>query len=117
MTSRGPNRKLEILQIMRRWEVISNLVTIAVCAVMWFATAKQVRADESSRLAVLQTRADQIDTHLKTTDASVDRLWVTVENQGLQLSGMQGEERAAFAFLGLITTGNFIVQIRRRKDP
>jgi hypothetical protein len=85
-----------------------------ICGFMAFGP-KPALADTSSRIAVLETRSDQIDQHLTSTDSSVQRLWVTVEAQGNQQAEMQGEERAAFGILTLLTAGNFVVQIRSRR--
>ena len=71
---------------------------------------------QDTRTAVLETRANQIDQHVASTDASVQRLSDTVEIQREQLSEMQGEERAAFALLTLLTAGNFVVQVTRKRQ-
>lgn len=70
---------------------------------------------DQERLAVLETRANQIDNHLSTTDATVTRLTASVESQGNQISEMIGEMRMAFAALGLLTGGNFFFQVRKGK--
>lgn len=102
---------------MRRFEFWSNLAVLALCLAMALHPLRVKAQAESSRVAVLESRSDQIDAHLRSTDATVQRLWDTVNAQGLQLSEMQGEERAAFAIITLLTAGNFVVQLgRRRKE-
>lgn len=101
--------------MMKRWDLFYLLLSCAVGSFMVFGQKPVAYASDDSRVAVLQTRADQIDQHVHATDESVQRLWDTIQAQGRDLSEMQGEERAAFAILTLLTAGNFVVQIGRRK--
>lgn len=73
------------------------------------------RADTDSRLSVVETRENQIDTHLGATDASVSKLWDTVETQRNDLSHLEGEGAGAFGVLTILTGMNLIVQVRKPK--
>lgn len=99
----------------RKYQLIGLALQFLICGWMAFGLKPEAKADQESRLAVLENRSDAIDAHLRSTDDSVTRLWSTVELQGNQLSEMQGEERAAFAILTLLTAGNFVVLVGKRK--
>lgn len=90
-----------------------TILCIVMAAGWWPRAHAQDRDQE--RLAVLETRANQIDAHLSTTDATVARLSASVESQGNQISEMIGEMRMAFAALGLLTGGNFFFQVQKGK--
>lgn len=98
-----------------KWQTLSWLAQLLLCGWMAFGSKPQAHADQGTDIAVLQNRDNQIDAHLQSTDGQVSQLWTLVRDQGNQLSEMEGEERAAFAVLTLLTASNFVVQVSGRK--
>jgi hypothetical protein len=59
-----------------------------------------------------------LNTHLSHTDGVVDADEKRLRDIELQMSEMQGEERAAFIFLSLLTGGSLVLQVKvKRKEP
>lgn len=71
--------------------------------------------DGDSRLAVLENRADQIDQHLQNTDANVKAISLELSVLQQEVSVMQGEEYAAWAFISLLCAGSIGVTVVGRK--
>lgn len=99
-----------------RWwlKLLIEGAIVALC--LWFAI--RAHADDSApvRLAVLENRANQIDSHLQATDANAERMWTTVNAMGNTISEMQGEERIAWGLIGLLSSGSLVLQFRRKKE-
>src|ERR1700761_6367835 len=100
---------------MRAFTLVTlKALAIAVCAVMIF---------QGHPPAVAQTQTVQdaeisgLNSHLSHTDGVVDADEKRSRDIELQMSEMQGEERAAFIFLSLLTGGSLVLQVRiKRKD-
>ena len=112
----GHRAELGSAMVRLGWQVWMWTAQVTVCLWMAFGPKPGMGAQDGPRVAVLETRANQLDTHLIATDVSVQKLWDTVNTQGTTLAEMQGEERAAFAILTLLTAGNFVIQLRSRKS-
>lgn len=94
--------------------ILITLEALALFLCLWmFAT--RGHASESIDVAVLKNRADAIDHHLQTTDATVDRLWQTVNALQADMSEMHGEERVAWGVITLLCSGSIVVQLVGRK--
>jgi len=57
----------------------------------------------------------ELNQHLTHTDGIVDSDGKRLRDIELQIAEMQGEERAAFIILGLLTSGSIVLQIRVKK--
>jgi len=83
---------------------------------MAFGSKPSARGEtDNSRIAVLENRANQIDAHLNSTDAFVQKISDAEAEQGREIAEMQGEERMAFGGLGLLVSVNLIVVVKRPK--
>lgn len=91
--------------------------SVAICLWMCIGPKPAASAQNApdSRIAVLETRANEIEQHLRNTDTIEDRLWTAVNAQSHDIAEMQGEERAGFGFLTLLTGCTFVFQIRKKK--
>lgn len=93
-----------------------NLAAVALCLWMTAAPKPPVYAQAvSAEDQVQNTKIEEINKHLESSDGVVDRLVTQVNAQGDALSELEGEERIFFAILTLITGGNFVFQAKGRK--
>lgn len=98
---------------MRWWlKALAEGVIVGLC--IWFA-ARAHGQNTDVKIAVLENRADQIDSHLVNTDGTVQRLWTAVEGEQNAIAEMQGEERFAWGVIGLLSAGSLGLQFRKRK--
>lgn len=66
---------------------------------------------------VQDAQIQELNGHIAHTDGIVDADEKRLRDIELQMSEMQGEERAAFIFLSLLTGGSLVLQVRvKRKD-
>jgi len=104
-----------ILRHSYRWWIKLGIEGAIVGLCLWFALRAKAQSDPPAvRLAVLEQRANQIDTHLVATDATVQRLWTTVDALNNTISEMQGEERIAWGVIGLLSSGSMVLQFRKK---
>ena len=101
------------VRAVRRVALTTHLAALILCAWLAFGPKPAVQA-QSAEDRVQDTKIQQIDQHLSSSDATVDRLWTQVNAQGNAISEMQGEERIFFAILTLLTGGNFVFQVKRK---
>jgi hypothetical protein len=83
---------------------------LAVCALMVLQGRPPMGAQ-----TVQDTQIAELNGHLAHTDGIVDADEKRLRDIELQMSEMQGEARAAFLIIGLLSGGSIVLQIRVKK--
>ncbi|HEX5236142.1 MAG TPA: hypothetical protein VFW25_12525 [Silvibacterium sp.] len=79
------------------------------------AQERQERGQISSEDAVQDVNIAAIDRHLQATDARAEAEYSRVQLLDSQIAEMQGEQRVAFAVLGVLMGGSIVVQVGIRR--
>lgn len=95
-------------------EVLTLILIGSMFALKLHGQSRNSWEDQRTRenVAVLTTRANEIDEHLRATDADVTALTLRMNQMDKDFSEKTGEERAAWAILGLLSSGTLAVQIK-----
>jgi hypothetical protein len=88
-----------------------KIAALAVCLMFAFQGKPPAGAQ-----TVQDTQISELNTHLAHTDGVVDADEKRLRDIELQMSEMQGEARAAFVILGLLTSGSIFLQIKIKKN-
>lgn len=91
------------------------LVLKAMALTVCLAMAFQGRPPAGAQTTVQDMQIQELNGHLAHTDGIVDADEKRLRDIELQMSEMQGEARAAFIILGLLTSGSIVLQIRVKK--
>jgi len=91
--------------------VLLKSIAVAICV----AFVMQGKPPAGAQ-TVQDTQIAELNSHLTHTDGIVDADEKRLRDIELQMSEMQGEERAAFAFLTLLTSGSLFLQIKVKKQ-
>ena len=71
-------------------------------------------ADESATDRVQDQRIEELNEHLAHSDGIMDGADRRVRDIEMTMSEARGEARAAYLFLGLLTSGSIVLQVRMR---
>jgi uncharacterized coiled-coil protein SlyX len=93
------------------WFTLLKSSALAVCALMMFVGHPPMGAQTT----VQETQITELNGHLAHTDGIVDADEKRLRDIELQMSEMQGEARAAFLIIGLLSGGSIVLQIRVKK--
>jgi hypothetical protein len=99
----------------RRWKTALELIIIII-SVLMFVSRGHGQQGSSVDVAVLQTRANAQDIHLSNTDKLVADLTDKVNKLSDHMSEQAGEERAAWALIGLLGGGSIYITNRKKKE-
>jgi hypothetical protein len=93
---------------------ILKFAALSICVVL--ALQGKPPADAQAQ-TVQDAEISGLNSHLSHTDGVVDADEKRLRDIELQMSEMQGEERAAFIFLSLLTGGSLVLQVKvKRKE-
>lgn len=95
---------------------------ITVCLIICFGGQHPPAMAQQQRFVPVITAEDavqdrdiaQINKHLESTDARVEKQWDLLTINANELSGMRGEERIIGAVLGVLVSSSLVVQLRRK---
>lgn len=117
LSPHAPSGPVSARRLRFRISICCQALALAICAGM----ALMVKAQSSDvKIAVLQTRANQIDAHLQSTDQNISDLSRKIDKLSESIAEMQGgaevERYAGWSVCGLLSGSSILVSFKRRRE-